>query len=126
MPGKKSIPPMNNAERAAVIDALAYCEQMLILKSGVRDAALTLRLCQHFIRTLQLPMPQMAHPSPETIREQYYEVLSNREIDLMLEELETAADIYRYHVTAKVSDVARKFEQHLATIRGREYQARNC
>jgi hypothetical protein len=118
----KKIPPMTATQRAAVIEALAFVEQLLILRKGVRDAGVTLSLCQNFIRALELPMPQMAYPCPETRREQSLQDLSNREIDLIFEQLEKAAEVYRYHITARVSDIARKFEQHLATIRGREYQ----
>jgi hypothetical protein len=114
------ITPMTPADRAVVIDALAFVEQMLILRGGTRGAAEPLRRCQHLIRALQLRMPAMAYPGPDAIREQYFEHLSNSEIDLIRDKLAIAADVYQFHVTAKVSDAAHKLERYLATARGRQ------
>jgi hypothetical protein len=77
---------------------------------------------RHFAGALlvEMTMPEMAKPSADVIREQRYEFLSDREIDLVIKKLETAASIYASHVTARVSVAAHKMEQALWAMRGRE------
>jgi hypothetical protein len=118
--GRRKIPPLTGDARAVVIDALTYVQQLLILKAGVQDGRRTLQLCEAFIRALDLQMPPMCYPDSESLDEDRYEVLTNRQIDSILDELAIASEHYRLSVTAKISDAAIKFERHLFAIRGRE------
>jgi hypothetical protein len=95
---------------------------MLALHEGVPDVPRLLRLYHHFAGALllELLMPEPFRPGDDVICEQHYEFLSDREIDLILKELEAANNIFNYHVKARVTDAWIKLDRALYAMRGRE------
>jgi hypothetical protein len=114
------IPPLTDKQRAAVANALAYVEQMLVLRQGVPDADRLIRLYHSFVAALALTTPPSVIPGDDVIRQQQNEFFSDREIDLVLKEMETIAVICAGHMTAKVSDAHHKLRNKLVAMRGRE------